>query len=337
MKHSLLLLSFVSCFIFVKAQSPYTGIIATTDPVFNRSNEGIPPTTLSTLYPNTHYDVIPIVISAPGLVSFVCTGPAYFDTFGMLYSPAGFNPLSPLTNIVVGDDDGSGGVNFNKFSFTYDAPVAGTYFLVVTTFKPNNFGPYSVSVAEGGVLPVRLISFTAEKASAGKNLLKWVSAGESDILKYQIQHSNDGNTYTDIAGAIVDARNVSTDSYYNFTDNAPLEKLNYYRLKIIDKRGGISYSIIEVVNNGRNNFSGSLTVFPNPAVNFINIKTRADQRGKAFVSITSAAGQIIYGGDRTIANESILNFDVKKFSAGNYFVRIKTANGTVTTLPFVKH
>ena len=51
----------------------------------------------------------------------------------------------------------------------------------------------------------------------------------------------------------------------------------------------------------------------------------------------SPAGQIVYKSDYTIANESIVNLDVKKLSVGNYIVRIITADGVTTNLPFVKY
>ncbi len=334
MKKSLLLFLLTISVYFSQAQSVITGAITTSDPTFHRPDQGAPPTTLSQDGTNVHYDVIPVTITTTGLVTFVCTGPANFDTFGILYGPAGFDPANPLSNALVADDDSGPGVNF---AITYNFTVPGVYYIVVCPFKNPSLGSYSLTSTEGGVLPVRLISFTVEKASGGKNLLKWVSAGESNIDKYQVQHSIDGSGFTDIAGAIIDGRNLPTNSYYNYTDNAPFEKLNFYRLKIIEKTNLISYSTIAVVNNNKNRSSASITVFPNPAVNYLNIQTKAGQKGKADVIISSASGQIVYRRDYAIGSESILYVDVQKLSAGSYFVKIKTPDGEITNLPFIKH
>ena len=329
------LLTVISLFsyLFSSAQT-VSGSLTATDPVFNRPNEGAPPTSLSTQGINVYYHVIPITISIPGLVTIACIGSANFDSFGLLYGTAGFNPLTPLANVLVGDDDSGPGVNFG---ITYNFTSTGTYYLVVTTFKPGNTGAYTITSTQGGALPVRLLSFTAEKTNAGKNLLKWTSAGEINISKYEVQHSTDGTGFKNIADATINALNVSINSYYIFSDNKPFEKLNFYRLKITDKDGKISFSPVTVINNSKSFSSAGITIFPNPAVNFLNIQTKAGQKGKAAVSIISNAGQIVYKADYTIADESIVYLDVKKLAAGNYNVRIKTADGKTTNLPFIKY
>ena len=94
---------------------------------------------------------------------------------------------------------------------------------------------------------------------------------------------------------------------------------------------------VAVVNNGNGIGLRYITIFPNPAVNFLNVQTKAGQKGKAVVSIISADGQTVYKSDYTITNESIVNLDVKKLASGNYFVRISTADGETTNLPFIKY
>ena len=327
-----LLLLYAAIYIQIAGAQTISGAITSSDPTFNRPTDGAPPTVLSMQGTNVSYDLIPYTVLAPGLLTIVCTGSINFDTYGFLYSPAGFNPVNPLTNVLVGDDDSGPGVNF---AITYNFPAAGTYYLVVTTLKPGSFGTYAISTIEGGPLPVRLISFNAEKLNGGKNQLKWVSGEEINVAQYQVQHSNDGNKFTDIAGAVIRATNSAAS--YSFTDNAPFKKFNYYRLKIIDKSGLLTNGKVAVVNNGNGISSGYITIFPNPAVNFLNIQTKAGQKGKAVVSITSAEGQTVYKSDYTITNESIVNLDVKNLASGNYFVRISTADGETTNLPFIKH
>lgn len=334
MKKSLLLSLLIICVCFSQAQSSISGEITASDPTFNRPDQGAPPTTLSVIGTNVHYDVIPVTITSPGIRTFVCVGSINFDTFGFLYGTGGFDPANPLSNVLIGDDD-SGPGNLS-FAITYNFTVPGVYYLVVCPFKNSSTGSYILTTAESGALPVRLISFTAEKVTGGKNLLKWTSAGESNIEEYQVQHSSNGTNFTDIAGATVDAHNVETTSYYNFTDNTPFQNLNFYRLKIIEKGVPVKYSIVAVVNNNKQT-NARISVFPNPAANYVNIQTKAGQKGRADVSISSANGQIVYKKEYTVANESILYIDVQKFAPGNYFVRLKSPDGEITNLPFVKH
>lgn len=330
-----ILLTVISLFSYLfSAAQTVSGSLTATDLVFNRPNEGAPPTSLSTQGTNVYYDVIPITISIPGLITIACVGSANFDTFGLLYGTAGFNPLNALTNVLVGDDDSGPGVNFG---ITYNFTSTGTYYLVVTTFKPGNTGTYTITSTQGGALPVRLLSFTAEKTNVGKNLLKWTSAGEINISKYEVQHSIDGTGFKNIASSTFAARNVSINSNYNFADDKPFEKLNFYRLKITDKDGKVNFSTVAVINNNRSVSSTGITIFPNPAVNFLNIQTGAGQKGKTAVSIISNNGQIVYKSDYTLADESIVYLDLKKLAAGNYNVRLKTAGGKTTNIAFIKY
>jgi hypothetical protein len=81
------------------------------------------------------------VIATPGIITF--TSASGFDNFGVLYSSAGFNPASPLTNALVAIDDESG----RQFWFSYNFTTPGTYYLVVSPFtKSNVTGPYSVAI-----------------------------------------------------------------------------------------------------------------------------------------------------------------------------------------------
>ena len=254
-----LLLFLTGIFIqFVGAQV-ITGELSSTDPTFNRPTDGAPPTALSSQGTGVSYDVIPFTVTAPGLLTLVCNGSVNLDTYGFLYSPAGFDPVNPLTNVLVGDDDSGPGVNF---AISYNFPAAGTYYLVVTTLKPGGFGTYAITTVEAGPLPVRVISFTAEKASGGKNLLKWISAEEINIAQYRLQHSVDGKKFTDVAGAVVDAKNAAGILLYSFTDNTPFEKFNYYRLKIIDKSGLVTISTVAVVNNSNSRSLGQYYYLP---------------------------------------------------------------------------
>lgn len=334
MKKALLLYTFSICSLITQAQFPVSGMISTTDPTFHRPDQGAPPTTLSAQGTNVYYDVVPYIVTTAGLVTITSstTNPD-FDIYGFLYGTGGFDPINPLANVLLGNDDSGPSLNF---ALTYNFTTTGTYYIVVTTLKPPLTGAYTLTVTQPGPLPVKLISFTAEKSGTGKNLLKWTSAGETGILKYEIQHSSDGATFKNITAASITALNSSTNSTYSFADAPSYQQLNFYRLKITEITGATTFSMIVIINNGRNS-SSAISIFPNPATNFLNLQTKAGQTGKAVVSIISGAGQIVYKSDYTIANESIVNLDVKKLSVGNYIVRIITADGVTTNLPFVKY
>ncbi len=322
----LLLFLFAGLF-FIPAisQTTFIGSLDLTDPTFNRPDEGTPPTSLA--FPqgtNVRYDIITIVITTPGLVTF--TSNSGFDNFGVLYDAAGFNPASPLTNALVASDDQSG----TNFGFTYDFTTVGTYYLVFTSLKNNITGPYSVTQTPVVTVPLKLLSLTAEKRSGTGNLIKWTTAQELNIETYTVLHSLDGKNFTELTSAVLSAGR----SAYSFTHAAPVVGINYYRLKITEKSNRAILSHIVNVNNKKG--ADFLKVFPNPATNYLYIETKTGQTGKVQLSILSAGGEKVFTKEYIIGNQPSLSVDVRKFTPGKYFVKT-VINYQETISTFIKN
>ncbi|MES2893057.1 MAG: T9SS type A sorting domain-containing protein [Bacteroidota bacterium] len=311
------------------AQQSFFGSLDPTDPTFNRPVPGTPPTTLATEYPNGNYDVISITIATPGL--YTVTSSSNFDNFGILYGTAGFSAAAPLTNAITAVDDQSG----TNFGFTYNFAAVGTYYLVITGFKNNVYGPYSITLTPVTTVPLKLLSFTAERTTAKGNLLKWTTAEELNIASFQVQHSTDGKNFRDLSGGNFAARNVRANSDYTFTDATPLPGLNFYRIKILETSGTFTQSIVAAVNNRRTS-SAVIKLFPNPAVNFVYVEPKTGTIGKTQVSILGGGGETLLSKEFMVNSQQVLTLDVRKLSPGRYFV--KTVNGSQQTItPFIKN
>ena len=74
--------------------------------------------------------------------------------------------------------------------------------------------------------------------------MNWLSSNEENLNTYQVQRSTDGSNFADLTNGNMAAKNSSNAVNYNFTDNNPVSGINYYRLKITDKAGKISFSTI---------------------------------------------------------------------------------------------
>jgi hypothetical protein len=314
MKKFLLVFS-ISLFSLQGFSQTINGTIDLTDPTYNRPDPGVPPTTSSTAGTAVHYDVISFIIASPGIISF--TSSSGFDNFGVLYSAAGFNPASPLTNALVANDDQSG----SNFGFTYNFTTPGTYYIVISPYtKSNVTGPYSVAITPATVVPVNLVSFTAEKTNGSNNVVKWSNENEVNVDKYQLQLSTDGKVFYDLANAIVTARNTSSNASYSYTIADPAEGVNFYRLRILEKSGKVTLSPVAAVNNKRV-ATALIKVFPNPATDYLFIQTKSNQSGKANISVINAAGAIVYTRSYVLSNQSILTVDVRTLSTGKYFIK----------------
>lgn len=133
------------------ATAPFGGTLTAGDPVFNRPLSGNPPGGLSGVGTAVTYDLFPFFVTAADtytlqtLTASLTPVPAD-DTFLVLYQTA-FNPLVPLNNFLLADDDAGPGA----LSLMTPLLSPGTqYFMVVTTFGNGVLGSYTGSIVNPG-------------------------------------------------------------------------------------------------------------------------------------------------------------------------------------------
>ena len=146
---------------------------------------------------------------------------------------------------------------------------------------------FEVVFRQMAALPVTLASLKA--ILKNKDILvEWNVENESDMQKYQVEKSLDGNNFTSIADVAADNKSVNK---YDFTDKNPVYKNNYYRIRCITKDGKSIYSQIVKVSVGS---GGSVSVFPNPiAQGTINIKFSNESAGTYQIRLTNSVGEVI--------------------------------------------
>jgi len=94
-------------------------------------------------------------------------------------------------------------------------------------------------VITSSVLPVTLLDFSAT-AFTGYNEIKWRTANEQNVSFFEIEFGSDGINFT-VAGRI-NAINIPPSNNYSFRHTISLFTRLYYRLKITDKNGRVTYS-----------------------------------------------------------------------------------------------
>lgn len=114
-------------------------------PLFNRAFADC--SGISGLGP-VNYHVQPVFFGTSGVYSFSSTQNG-FDGYVHLYADA-FDPLNPLTNCVVGNDDGNGGIGTSDFDANVDANRQ--YFLVTSGFEAGEAGTFTNTVTGPGVI-----------------------------------------------------------------------------------------------------------------------------------------------------------------------------------------
>ena len=93
------------------------------------------------------------------------------------------------------------------------------------------------------VLPIKLESFTVNSTNCTASI-NWVTSLEINVKHFEIQHSTDGVIFTTVK--MESAKNMPTT--YSVNEMLTAKKINYYRIKIVDFDGTISYSEIRTAS-----------------------------------------------------------------------------------------
>ena len=209
---------------------------------------------------------------------------------------------------------------------SYTPTVPGSYYVVATDASIASFSLISNTiVVTPASLPVSITSFTAKANNNNTTLLNWHTATELNTSYFNVQHSTDGTTFTDLG--VVKAVGNGANSY-QFTDNSPNSGINYYRLQTIDKDGAKTYSKVVSVQFTVN--SNQLTVYPNPAQRVVTIAGNHIASVKVFDNAGRFVSSTIL---KDATNPSIT---VSGLPAGVYHLRIQTTDGKVNVVSFVK-
>jgi hypothetical protein len=147
---------------------------------------------------------------------------------------------------------------------SYASDYGNDYYIDDIQLERITAGAEAPIICPANVLPLSLTAFQCQKTTEGTVSINWSTELETGIEQYEVERSVDGRIFNSIKTTA--AENKSQASY-KFTDYVPVAGNDkfYYRLKIAEQSGKISYSKIVLVTM-RNNVP-SLSVYPQPSVN----------------------------------------------------------------------
>lgn len=208
-------------------------------------------------------------------------------------------------------------------------PIDGVVIVTIPYTTIDNAGredptPAAVDLPFGTILPVRLISFTAIPQGSAV-LLKWIVGVEDNVLKYEIEYSVNGVSFTTIGN-----KTATGSRDYLYAHLTPSKGFNYYRLKTIDKNGRVVYSEIRKVN-----FTDidMFSVYPIPAKNELNVTLKRSMLDKSGnIMVLAIDGRLIYQRSSLALSQTEF-IDLSKFATGSYILKI-VANGEILSRKF---
>jgi hypothetical protein len=204
-------------------------------------------------------------------------------------------------------------------------------------FAVNNFG-YGTCIVQ---LPVELLFFTGKKLNENNIALDWATASELNNNYFEIERSNDAINFSSIGNVASKATNGNSNYKidYQFIDNAPLQGINYYRLKQVDIDNTTKHSkIISVVmKNAKDDLSiVGITPSINNETPKLIFNTSLDEILQ--VSIYNTLGQLIKS-DNTAALAGNNSYEINTYNlhTGIYYLTLSNnQNKQISTKLFVK-
>lgn len=224
----------------------------------------------------------------------------------------------------------------NNTSYPYGSEIYAQYTKGVSvdlfggTSGITGFTRFTVANANGVILPVTLTNVKAYKISNAVQV-EWSSLNESNIDHYEVEKSLNGVNFSSIQ-SIVALNNRASQNNYSITDDDLSGGNKFYRIKIIDKNGAISYSNIVSVSiaNGKT----SIMVMPNPVLNrTIPLQINNINPGKYNLVVYNTVGQQVMAITLDVSSGTFLeNIPLSaKVAQGNYYLKLFNQNNTFTT------
>ncbi|MFQ5334521.1 MAG: kelch repeat-containing protein, partial [Flavobacteriales bacterium] len=174
------------------------------------------------------------------------------------------------------------------------------------------------------ILPIELLNIQVELLPSGQARVSWETATEINSCAFSVQRSADGREFEDI-GRVEGMGFSDSRQRYAITDRTPLEGTSYYRLKQTDCNGSVSYSAMLPLHS-RN---ASLSIYPNPASNYINIQRNGAKSETLEVHVADLNGSLVDEfllkcGKNDVCSDII---DLKGLEQGMYCLRF-VSSGT---------
>jgi hypothetical protein len=173
------------------------------------------------------------------------------------------------------------------------------------------------------ILPVTLTSFTAFR-NDDHSVIEWLTQKEINLSHYIVERSDNGSSFYAIGK--VNARSSGNPETYQTKDHSPIQKIAYYRLRILDQDGRETLSKIVAVSG---NTSNGLQLLTNPVHSRITLLATQQLRGEFNYQLTTVNGQLVQQGTINILSgaqhQIALSGQVK---AGSYLLVVSNNSQT---------
>lgn len=260
-------------------------------------------------------------------------------------SPLQPNILAGITDTATGNILGSISTgklptdnNWHQYTFSFIATVT-TGDLFLQNNAPGGFGN-DLAIDDIGfsgicsLLPVTLVNFNAQKQTDNVQL-SWSTTSQVNFNHFEVERSADGTNWGKI-GTVDGNDNTTLMKNYTFTDEVPLNGINYYRLKLIDNNGSMMYSLVRTVEFSASQWTVSM--YPNPVSTGGVVKIQSNEQLQ-MIRVFDVNGKLVLVENiaaTELQGNASYTFNTNRLPQGMYMVQMNNTNGKVNNLKLLK-
>jgi hypothetical protein len=201
-----------------------------------------------------------------------------------------------------------------------------------TTSGISTFSPWII--ANASVLPVVMEYFTGVRNANGSHKLEWKANCTGSHAIFELQRSADGQNYNSFYNTDADYNRCL--SPFDVNDNIPLNGKNFYRVRIRDEVGKITYSNTVLLINAKSGFE-ILGVQPNPVINSAILQLSVASRQDLDMIITDSKGsKLLQKTFEAPVGMSQQDLNLQALPGGTYILSLLSSTGDSRSIRFVK-
>jgi hypothetical protein len=182
-------------------------------------------------------------------------------------------------------------------------------------------------------LPINLLSFDATKLTRTEASVNWeLAVCCSSAVKFEVQRAGADKRFATI-GTVAGSE---TNKLYNYIDNGLKNGINYYRLKMIDADGKITYSRTVAIINEVNGVL-LVSLIPTVITNTAALTITSSKEQKLDIVIADIQGRVMQKQNYTIAaGNTSIQLSAEHLAAGVYQLIGITSEGKTNLIRFIR-
>ncbi len=253
--------------------------------------------------------------------SNVLSGIQAYRGYNIRISSAQFNMLGfgVLDGLFLASSDaaGNGYSDYSDSDAKLKADGSAEIFITTEVSGSNNHNYDFGFTPSNSLLATDYLTLTGYKKSLSA-LLNW-ECGENEYEAFAVERSSNGINFY-----VISSSSFKNGEHLEYIDNNPLPGINYYRIKAL-KTGSVKYSNVYSLKFTASN---SVSMYPNPAKNQLNIQLKDIKSTDIAVHLYNRAGQLVLKKNYKIdnGNSAISLNNLGNLSNGIYVVTVSSDN-----------